>query len=574
MAAYDYASGGFPTSPVTNDTLAINGTSYIYNGSAWEVVGGTGSLYTESATAPTSPTNGDLWLDTDDDTLYQQQTSAWVQVSTTNMPTYNEGTEILSTGETGGTKYLREDGDGTSSWQAVAGGGIGSFVDNSIAISSDGTALANDDGTDNNNIGIGTSALNSNTTGSGSIGIGWFAGRLGNPTDAVFIGKASNTYAYSGNGTVAVGSNSCAYNGGSYNNGIGAEALRGNGSQGFTGSYNTGIGYQTGYSLTTGSYNVLNGYQAGFDLTTGSDNVSIGRFAGQNQTTSTRSIAIGYNALGLSAHAGNNVAIGYEAGWQTSASGNTMIGYGAGDNASSGGNVTCIGNGARPSVAAVANEITLGNTAVTSFRIPGLQATATSGDVLTYDGSKMTLATPAGGGGGFTSMVLLTSGTSWAIPSGVTTIKVTVTGGGSGGSGYNGGSSGATSIKYWDTSAGGTLTYAIGAGGSGMSNSYGGAGGNSHANYSGVQIYAYGAPSGLNQEAITWGGDFNITGSSGDNAGMAGAKPGAASYWHGGGRQKNSGIPLAGLYGSGGGGSYNTSNTGGSGGVGCVVIEY
>jgi hypothetical protein len=34
-----------------------------------------------------------------------------------------EGTEILSTGEAGGTKYLREDGDGTCSWQAVAGGG-------------------------------------------------------------------------------------------------------------------------------------------------------------------------------------------------------------------------------------------------------------------------------------------------------------------------------------------------------------------------------------------------------------------------------------------------------------------
>jgi len=31
----------------------------------------------------------------------------------------HEGTAILSTGEVGGTKYLREDGDGTSSWQAV-----------------------------------------------------------------------------------------------------------------------------------------------------------------------------------------------------------------------------------------------------------------------------------------------------------------------------------------------------------------------------------------------------------------------------------------------------------------------
>jgi microcystin-dependent protein len=35
----------------------------------------------------------------------------------------HEGTAILSTGEAGGTKFLREDGDGTCSWQALAGGG-------------------------------------------------------------------------------------------------------------------------------------------------------------------------------------------------------------------------------------------------------------------------------------------------------------------------------------------------------------------------------------------------------------------------------------------------------------------
>jgi len=38
----------------------------------------------------------------------------WETVSTTP-----EGTAILSTGESGGTKFLREDGDGTSSWQSV-----------------------------------------------------------------------------------------------------------------------------------------------------------------------------------------------------------------------------------------------------------------------------------------------------------------------------------------------------------------------------------------------------------------------------------------------------------------------
>lgn len=35
-----------------------------------------------------------------------------------------EGTEIKSTGEAGGTKYLREDGDGTCSWQAVSAGTV------------------------------------------------------------------------------------------------------------------------------------------------------------------------------------------------------------------------------------------------------------------------------------------------------------------------------------------------------------------------------------------------------------------------------------------------------------------
>jgi len=34
-----------------------------------------------------------------------------------------EGTAVKSTGEGGGSKFLREDGDGTSSWQAIGGGG-------------------------------------------------------------------------------------------------------------------------------------------------------------------------------------------------------------------------------------------------------------------------------------------------------------------------------------------------------------------------------------------------------------------------------------------------------------------
>jgi|GEM_PF-2024754 len=55
-----------------------------------------------------------------------------------------EGTAVASTGEAAGTKFLREDGDGTCSWQTPAGSGdvskVGTPVDNQIGVwTGDGT---------------------------------------------------------------------------------------------------------------------------------------------------------------------------------------------------------------------------------------------------------------------------------------------------------------------------------------------------------------------------------------------------------------------------------------------------
>ena len=50
-----------------------------------------------------------------------------------------EGTEVKSTGETGGTKFLREDGDGTCSWQAGGSGTVTSIT--AAADSGSGTAI-------------------------------------------------------------------------------------------------------------------------------------------------------------------------------------------------------------------------------------------------------------------------------------------------------------------------------------------------------------------------------------------------------------------------------------------------
>jgi len=59
-----------------------------------------------------------------------------------------EGTAVLSTGETGGTKYLREDGDNTCSWQAVTAVHDGTITWTGTSILETGAAFQFGDGTD------------------------------------------------------------------------------------------------------------------------------------------------------------------------------------------------------------------------------------------------------------------------------------------------------------------------------------------------------------------------------------------------------------------------------------------
>ena len=55
----------------------------------WADVPPGGTQYFEQATAPTGQADGTLWLDTDDEILYQLQSASWVQISTTAMPVTN-----------------------------------------------------------------------------------------------------------------------------------------------------------------------------------------------------------------------------------------------------------------------------------------------------------------------------------------------------------------------------------------------------------------------------------------------------------------------------------------------------
>ena len=67
----------------------------------------------------------------------------------------SEGTSIKSTGESGGTKFLREDGDGTSSWQAVSVPDADKIIEGNTKVEcsdtgggSDGTVVIETDGTE------------------------------------------------------------------------------------------------------------------------------------------------------------------------------------------------------------------------------------------------------------------------------------------------------------------------------------------------------------------------------------------------------------------------------------------
>ncbi len=59
-----------------------------------------------------------------------------------------EGTAVLSTGEGGATKFLREDGDGTSSWQTATASHAGTITWSGTSILETGTAHQLGDGTD------------------------------------------------------------------------------------------------------------------------------------------------------------------------------------------------------------------------------------------------------------------------------------------------------------------------------------------------------------------------------------------------------------------------------------------
>ena len=162
-----------------------------------------------------------------------------------------QGTAILSTGESGGNKFLREDGDGTCSWQSPTfSGGIDDLSD------------AKSGGT--------------------------------NFTNSVILGHTTTGTLSSANNNTAIG--------------IAAmDAIT-------SGTDNTIVGYQAGTDLTTGANNVFIGYQAADDTVDVDKAVIIGSGAGSANMTSNSDgcVGIGYQSLAVLTDAPETTAIGYQ----------------------------------------------------------------------------------------------------------------------------------------------------------------------------------------------------------------------------------------------------------------------
>lgn len=249
---------------------------------------------------------------------------------------FSETAELLVNTADGGL-FTKTDGGSVVEIGAGGGGGASDIDGLSDAVTFDsgtgvglGTgALANDDGSDNDNTALGYNAGNATTSGDGNVLVGYEAG-----SGRTTIGKAT-----------CVGFEAGRYPSSYHITAIGYQALKGSSSSNNV-LNNTAVGYQAGLSVQspswTGSRNTFLGYRSGSEVTSGSSNVFIGALSADHCTTGTGNIVIG----------------------QDCASGGTAYAR----RLTTGGNNIILGNLAEASASTVSNEITLGNSSIATFR--------------------------------------------------------------------------------------------------------------------------------------------------------------------------------------------------------------
>ena len=99
----------FPNSPSNGSTHTVNGVTWEYDGTAWNVASGGAGLRV-SATAPTSPATGDLWYDSESGKVFIYYDSQWVSPAVVaSVPTASAGKITGSNSEGTASTFARSD---------------------------------------------------------------------------------------------------------------------------------------------------------------------------------------------------------------------------------------------------------------------------------------------------------------------------------------------------------------------------------------------------------------------------------------------------------------------------------
>jgi len=361
-------------------------------------------MSTLQRTAITTPAAGLLVFDTDTNSLWFYNGSAWNNIAAsgalgwllTGNGSTNPATQFIGTidnqplrfkvnniwaGEIGASGFNTFLGlnAGTTNNSGAFNTAYGAFSLSSNTIGINNTAngalaLASNT-TSNENTAIGNSALYSQSFSNGganyngkNTAIGYSALYHNNPTSTIdgiqntAIGHSAlylNTKGYSNTATgyASLYSNSI----GIANTATGQGALYANND----GTNNTANGYSSLSSNSSGIQNTAMGSYSLLGNTNGGLNTAVGYSSLSGNTTGNGNVAVGYESLGFNTNGLYNTAVGYGSLLSNgTGSGNTALGYLTGPNSSNLSNTTCIGNGA---TATNNNQMVLGNAAVTEF---------------------------------------------------------------------------------------------------------------------------------------------------------------------------------------------------------------
>ena len=174
----------------------------------------------------------------------------------------------------------------------------------------------------NTAIGYASMAYTTGSSVTGSIALGYFALAY-QQTGSFNIGigyqamQGTSTVPWSGSYNVGIGSATLFSNkGGSNNVAIGASSLRNN----TTGNFSTAVGHLSLFSNTAGDHNTAIGDEALYSTTSGSYNVALGIESARGNTLGNYNVALGKQALLYNITGSYNIALGYSAGRATSAS--------------------------------------------------------------------------------------------------------------------------------------------------------------------------------------------------------------------------------------------------------------